>query len=68
MNLKEATKNKCCCNCKHNRRVEGKNGISCICDKVGERRMKPEDAKAIFLLEHCAERCKGYQEDEASTN
>lgn len=35
MNLKEATKNKCCCNCKHNRRVEGKNGISCICDKDG---------------------------------
>ena len=21
--------------------------------------MKPEDAKAIFLLEHCAERCNG---------
>lgn len=35
MNLKEATKNKCCCNCKHNKRVEGKNGIDCICDKDG---------------------------------
>ena len=26
--------------------------------------MKPEDAKAIFLLEHCAERCDGYQKDD----
>ena len=25
--------------------------------------MKIEDAKAIFLLEHCAERCDGYQKD-----
>ena len=27
--------------------------------------MKSEDAKAIFLLEHCAERCEGYQNDDA---
>ena len=27
--------------------------------------MKPEDARAIFLLEHCAERCEGYQNDDA---
>ena len=27
--------------------------------------MKSEDAKAIFLLEHCAERCDGYQKDDA---
>ena len=26
--------------------------------------MKYEDAKAIFLLEHCAERCDGYQKDD----
>ena len=26
--------------------------------------MKSEDAKAIFLLEHCAERCDGYQKDD----
>ena len=26
--------------------------------------MKPEDAKATFLLEHCAERCDGYQKDD----
>lgn len=30
--------------------------------------MKPEDAKAIFLLEHCAERCDGYQKDDACKN
>ena len=30
--------------------------------------MKPEDAKAIFLLEHCAERCEGYQNDDACEN
>ena len=27
--------------------------------------MKPEDAKSTFLLEHCAERCEGYQNDDA---
>ena len=27
--------------------------------------MKSEDARAIFLLEHCAERCDGYQKDDA---
>ena len=26
--------------------------------------MKSEDARAIFLLEHCAERCDGYQKDD----
>ena len=26
--------------------------------------MKSEDAKATFLLEHCAERCDGYQKDD----
>ena len=26
--------------------------------------MKSEDAKAIFLLEYCAERCEGYQNDD----
>ena len=26
--------------------------------------MKPEDAKSTFLLEHCAERCDGYQKDD----
>ena len=30
--------------------------------------MKYEDAKAIFLLEHCAERCDGYQKDDACDN
>ena len=30
--------------------------------------MKYEDAKAIFLLEHCAERCDGYQKDDACEN
>ena len=30
--------------------------------------MKPEDAKAIFLLEHCAERCEGYQNDDTCKN
>ena len=27
--------------------------------------MKSEDAKSTFLLEHCAERCEGYQNDDA---
>ena len=26
--------------------------------------MKSEDARATFLLEHCAERCDGYQKDD----
>ena len=30
--------------------------------------MKSEDAKAIFLLEHCAERCAGYHKDDACEN
>lgn len=30
--------------------------------------MKPEDAKSTFLLEHCAERCDGYQKDDACEN
>ena len=30
--------------------------------------MKYEDAKAIFLLEHCAERCDGYQKDDTCKN
>lgn len=30
--------------------------------------MKPEDARAIFLLEHCAERCEGYQNDDTCKN
>ena len=30
--------------------------------------MKSEDAKATFLLEHCAERCEGYQKDDACEN
>ena len=30
--------------------------------------MKSEDAKAIFLLEHCAERCDGYQKDDVCEN
>ena len=30
--------------------------------------MKIEGAKAIFLLEHCAERCDGYQKDDACEN
>ena len=30
--------------------------------------MKYEDAKAIFLLEHCAERCDGYQKDDVCEN
>ena len=30
--------------------------------------MKIEDAKAIFLLEHCAERCDGYQKDDTCEN
>ena len=30
--------------------------------------MKSEDAKAIFLLEHCAERCEGYQNDDTCKN
>ena len=27
--------------------------------------MKYNDAKSTFLLEHCAERCEGYQNDDA---
>lgn len=27
--------------------------------------MKYDDAKSTFLLEHCAERCDGYQNDDA---
>ena len=27
--------------------------------------MKYDDAKSTFLLEHCAERCEGYQNDDA---
>ena len=30
--------------------------------------MKIEDAKVIFLLEHCAERCDGYQKDDTCEN
>ena len=30
--------------------------------------MKIEDIKAIFLLEHCAERCDGYQKDDTCKN
>lgn len=30
--------------------------------------MKPEDAKAIFLLEYCAEICGGYHKDDACEN
>ena len=30
--------------------------------------MKPEDAKATFLLEHSAERCEGYQNDDTCKN
>lgn len=30
--------------------------------------MKIEDIKAIFLLEHCAERCDGYQNDDTCKN
>ena len=30
--------------------------------------MNLKDAKAIFLLEHCAERCDGYQKDDTCEN
>ena len=30
--------------------------------------MKIEDARAIFLLEHCAEGCDGYQKDDTCDN
>ena len=30
--------------------------------------MKYDDAKSTFLLEHCAERCAGYQKDDACEN
>ena len=30
--------------------------------------MKSEDARAIFLLEHCAERCGGYHKDGTCEN
>ena len=30
--------------------------------------MKYDDAKSTFLLEHCAERCGGYQKDDACEN
>ena len=30
--------------------------------------MNLKDAKAIFLLEHCAERCGGYQKDGTCEN
>ena len=30
--------------------------------------MKYDDAKSTFLLEHCAERCEGYQNDDACEN
>ena len=30
--------------------------------------MKYDDAKSTFLLEHCAERCEGYQNDDTCEN
>ena len=30
--------------------------------------MNFEEAKSTFLLEHCAERCEGYQNDDACEN
>ena len=30
--------------------------------------MKSEDANVIFLLEYCAERCEGYQNDDTCKN
>ena len=30
--------------------------------------MNPNDAKSTFLLEYCAERCDGYQNDDACEN
>ena len=30
--------------------------------------MKIEDARAIFLLEYCAEECAGYQKDDTCEN
>ena len=30
--------------------------------------MNLKDAKSTFLLEHCAERCDGYQKDDACDN
>ena len=33
MNLKEATKTKACCNCKHCKRIEGNEHMSCHCEK-----------------------------------
>ena len=30
--------------------------------------MKYDDAKSTFLLEHCAERCEGYQNDDTCKN
>ena len=30
--------------------------------------MKYDDAKSTFLLEHCAERCDGYQKDDVCEN
>ena len=30
--------------------------------------MKYDDAKSTFLLEHCAERCDGYQKDDTCEN
>lgn len=30
--------------------------------------MTLEDAKSTFLLEHCAERCEGYQNDDTCKN
>ena len=30
--------------------------------------MKYDDAKSTFLLEHCAERCEGYQNDDTCNN
>ena len=30
--------------------------------------MNPNDAKSTFLLEHCAERCEGYQNDDTCKN
>lgn len=35
MNLKEATKNKACCNCKHCKRKNRRGLVSCRCEKHG---------------------------------
>ena len=54
MNLKPATKTKCCCNCVHDRRIESDRGITCQCDI---------DGSYIGYIQCFEARCDKWEED-----